>query len=80
MEVRLLAQDEPFTHRVDGTTITELSDDARHLFTVNAALMLTKALGFSLGYRHGSEPPAYKHVGHRAEIGFVVKLKQIDKG
>jgi hypothetical protein len=74
-KVRLLAQGEPFTHRVNGTTITELGDDARHLFTVNAALMLTKALCFSIGYRHGSEPPAYKHVRHRAEIGFVLKAE-----
>jgi hypothetical protein len=79
-KVRVLAQDEPFTHRVDGAIVTELSDEARHLVSVNAALMISKALGFSIGYRHGSEPPAYNHVGHRAEIGFVLKLKQIDKG
>jgi hypothetical protein len=65
---------------VNGTITTELSDYARYLFTVNAMLMLTKALGFSFGYRHGSEPPAFNEVRHRAEIGFVLKLKQIDKG
>jgi hypothetical protein len=79
-KVRLLAQDEPFTDARHGTQVTELTDKARHIVTVNAALMINKALGFSIGYRHGSEPPAYKNVRHRAEIGLVLKLKQIDKG
>jgi len=79
-KVRLLAQDEPFTKRKDGANVTELSDSARHLVTVTGAFMVTKAVGFSIGYRHGSEPPAYKYVGHRGEVGLVLKLTQIDKG
>lgn len=79
-KVRLLAQNEPFTERRGGANVTELSDSPRHLLTINGALMITKALGLSIGYRHGSEPPAYKHVGHRGEIGLVFKLTQVDKG
>lgn len=79
-KVRLLAQDEPFTERRHGVAVTELTDKARHLVTVSGALMITKALGFSIGYRHGSEPPAYQQVRHRGEVGLVLKLKQIDKG
>jgi hypothetical protein len=42
--------------------------------------MVSKGLGFSVGYRHDSEPPTYKDVKHRAEVGVVLKLKQVDKG
>jgi hypothetical protein len=74
--VRLLAQDEPMTRRIDGVSSTVQTDEARHLVTVTGALMVSKALGFSVGYRHGSEPPAYKHVTHRGEVGVVLKLRQ----
>lgn len=79
-KVRLLAQDEPFTEQRSGTNVTELSDSPRHLATITGALMITKALGLSIGYRHGCEPPAYKYVRHRGEIGLVFKLTQVDKG
>jgi hypothetical protein len=78
--VRLLGQDEPFTKRRNGANVTELSDSARHLVTVGGAFMVTEALGLSIAYRHGSEPPAYKYVGHRAELGVVFKLTQVNKG
>jgi hypothetical protein len=78
--VRLLAQDEPLTRLVDGVSATTQTDEARHLVTVAGVLMVSKALGFSVGYRHGSEPPTYKHVKHRGEVGVVLKLKQVDKG
>ena len=42
--------------------------------------MVNKSLGFSVGYRHGSEPPTYKYVNHRGEVGLVFKLKQVNKG
>ena len=48
--------------------------------TVMGALMVSKALGFSISYRHGSEPPAYKYVKHGGEFGAVIKLKQGNKG
>jgi hypothetical protein len=48
--------------------------------TVMGALMVSKALGFSISYRHGSEPPAYKYVKHGGEFGVVIKLKQVNKG
>ena len=79
-KVRLLGQDEPFTKRVNDVQVTELTDSARHIVTVTSAMMVNKALGFSIGYRHGSEPPAYKYVRHRWEIGLVLKLAQVDKG
>ena len=78
--MRLLAQDEPMTKLVDGVSSTTRTDEARHLVTVTGALMVSKALGFSIGYRHGSEPPTYKYVKHRGEVGVVIKLKQVDKG
>jgi len=79
-KVRLLAQDEPFTERVNDVLVTTLTDRARHIVTMTSALMVSKALGLSIGYRHGSEPPAYKDVRHRWEIGLVLKLAQVDKG
>ena len=78
--VRLLAHDEPLTKLVDGLPATTQTDEARHVVTVAGVLMVSKALGFSVGYRHGSEPPTYKHVRHRGEVGVVLKLKQVDKG
>jgi len=78
--VRLLAQDEPMTRLVDGVSSTTLTDEARHFVTVTGALMVNKSLGFSVGYRHGSEPPTYRYVKHRGEVGLVFKLKQVNKG
>jgi hypothetical protein len=78
--VRLLAQNEPLTKLVDGVSTTTKTDEARQVVTAVVALMVNKALGFSIGYRHGSEPPTYKYVKHRGEVGIVLKLKQVDKG
>lgn len=78
--VRLLAQDEPLIKLVDGASVTTRNDSARHLVTIVGALMVNKSLGFSVGYRHGSEPPTYKYVNHRGEVGLVFKLKQVNKG
>lgn len=76
--LRLLAQEEPFTESsAAGATLT---DKPRHHVTVAAEFMFSKALGFSVGYKHGSEPPKYEHVRHRTEIGMVLKLKQVNKG
>jgi hypothetical protein len=78
--VRLPAQDEPMTRLIDGVSSTTRTDEARYLVAVAAALMVNKAVGFSVSYRRGSEPPTYKHVKHRGEVGVVIKLKQVDKG
>lgn len=79
-KVRVLAQNEPFTERVNGTDMTALTDRPRHSLTITTAFMITKAFGFSAGYRHGSEPPTFKYVRHRGELGLLFKLKQIGKG
>lgn len=78
--VRLLSQNEPLTSLKDGASVSVSNDEARHLFTASGVFMINKGLGFSVGYRHGSEPPTYKYVKHRGEVGMVVKLKQINKG
>jgi hypothetical protein len=46
---------------------------------MSAPLRFPNAL-WRADYKHGSEPPTYKYVKHRGEVGLVLKLKQVDKG
>jgi len=78
--VRWLGTAEPFTAATTGAAVTTTTDNSRHLVLADLTLMFNKALGASVGYRNGSEPPDFKEVRNRTTIGLVLKLKQAHKG
>jgi hypothetical protein len=78
--IRLLGSPEPFTEVSDTGTLTGIDEDARHLVVLDVALMFAKALGASISYRNGSEPPDFKKVSNRWTFGLTLKLKQSHKG
>ncbi len=69
---RLLNKAEPFTE--DG--VDSLTKKTRHYGTADLDLMFSKYLGFSIKYRYGSLPPAFKFVDSSVSFGLTFKAKQ----
>lgn len=78
-KVRLLTSEEPFTQSIGGSSVTTLTKKPRHYVGSDLDFMVSDALGISLKYRYGSQPPAFKFVDHSASVGLTFKLKQANK-
>lgn len=74
--LRLPQTDEPYTERREGQTLASLTQRARPHLRVDLALQFKAGFGFSVQYRHGSEPPAFARVEHRLALGFTVQLQR----
>lgn len=69
---RLLNKAEPFTE----DEVDFLTKKTRHYAESDLDLMFSKYLGFSIKYRYGSLPPAFKFVDHNVSFGLTLKAKQ----
>ena len=78
-KVRLLTSAEPFTETIGGRSVTRLTKKPRHYVGSDLDFMFSDALGVTLKYRFGSQPPAFKFVDHSASVGLTFKLKQANK-
>ena len=78
-KVRLLTSVEPFTETIGGSSFTRLTKKPRHYVGSDLDFMVSDALGLSLKYRYGSQPPAFRFVDHTASVGLTFKLKQANK-
>ena len=73
--LRLPREAEMFSRGIEQSLTTK----PRHHVQSSIDFMLSKVVGISLKYEYGSLPPAFKFVDDKLSVGFILKIKQINK-